>query len=64
VLWGIALYLGAMTGGEFGFVAVSLFPELSTSTSFYAIVGMDSVSAAILGVPISTALIVFEMVYK
>ncbi len=57
-----ALYLGAMTGAAFGSIAITLFPELSTSANFYSIVGMGAVSAAILGAPISTALIVFELV--
>ena len=57
-----ALYLGAMTGGAFGLIAGSLFPDLTANEGFYAIVGMGAVAAAILGAPISTTLIAFELV--
>lgn len=56
-----SLYLGAMAGGAFGIVAASVFPEYASSNGLYAIVGMGAVAAAILGAPISTALIVFEL---
>ncbi len=56
-----SLYLGAMTGGAFGIIATSVFPEVASSNGLYAIVGMGAVAAAILGAPISTALIVFEL---
>ena len=56
-----SLYLGAMTGGAFGIIATSVFPEVASSSGLYAIVGMGAVAAAILGAPISTTLIVFEL---
>ncbi len=56
-----SLYLGAMTGGAFGIIAASAFPEMASSHGLYAIVGMGAVSAAVLGAPISTTLIVFEL---
>jgi len=56
-----SLYLGAMTGGAFGIIAASMYPDIASSHGLYAIVGMGAVSAAILGAPISTALIVFEL---
>lgn len=56
-----SLYLGAMTGGAFGIIAGSLYPDLASSSSVYAIIGMGAVSAAVLGAPISTTLIVFEL---
>ncbi len=56
-----SLYLGAMTGGAFGIIASSAFPEIASSNGLYAIVGMGAVAAAILGAPISTTLIVFEL---
>ena len=56
-----SLYLGAMTGGAFGILAAQLFPEQATSHAAYALVGMGAVSAAVLGAPISTTLIVFEL---
>jgi CIC family chloride channel protein len=56
-----SLYLGAMTGGAFGVIASTVFPELSASHGAYAIVGMSALAAAVLGAPISTILIVFEL---
>ena len=56
-----ALFVGAMTGGAFGIIAGSVFPELASSPGFYAIVGMAAVAASVLGAPISTTLIAFEL---
>jgi len=56
-----ALYLGAMTGGAFGLIASSLFPELASSEGLYAILGMGAVAAAVIGAPFSTTMIVFEL---
>lgn len=56
-----SLYLGAMTGGAFGLIASAVFPELAASHGAYAIVGMSALAAAVLGAPISTILIVFEL---
>lgn len=56
-----ALYIGAMTGGAFGLIAANIFPELAAEHGLYAMVGMGAVAAAILGAPISTTLIVFEL---
>lgn len=56
-----ALYLGAMTGGAFGIIASGMFPDLSSSGGVYAILGMGAVAASVIGAPISTVLIVFEL---
>jgi len=56
-----ALYLGAMTGGAFGIMASAVFPELASSEGLYAIIGMGAVAAAVLGAPISTAVMIFEL---
>jgi len=56
-----ALYLGAMTGGAFGLIAASVFPEMASSHGLYAILGMGAVAAAVLGAPFSTTVIVFEL---
>ncbi len=56
-----ALYLGAMTGSAFGLIATSVFPELGSSQGLYAILGMGAVAASVLGAPLSTTLIVFEL---
>ena len=56
-----SLFLGAMTGGAFGVLATHAFPELSSGHGAYTLVGMGAVAAAVLGAPMSTILIVFEM---
>ncbi len=50
-----------MTGGAFGLIAASAMPELSSSQGVYAIAGMGALAGAVLGAPISTILIVFEL---
>ncbi len=56
-----SLYLGAMAGGAFGLIASIAFPTLASSHGLYAITGMGAVAASILGAPISTVLIAFEL---
>jgi len=56
-----ALFVGAMAGGAFGIVAGSVFPDLGSSPGVYAMVGMGAVAAPMLGAPISTILMVFEL---
>ncbi|MCL3882643.1 chloride channel protein [Marivita sp. GX14005] len=56
-----SLMVGALTGLAFGLVATGLFPENSGSATLYALAGMGAVAAAVLGAPISTTLIVFEL---
>ncbi|MEM7739641.1 MAG: chloride channel protein [Pseudomonadota bacterium] len=53
--------LGAMSGAAFGITANLWFPGLVASPTFYAMIGMGAVSGAIIGAPISTTLIVFEL---
>ena len=56
-----SLMLGALTGLGFGLLATSIFPTASGSETLYALAGMGAVAAAVLGAPISTTLIVFEL---
>ncbi|MCO5058025.1 MAG: chloride channel protein [Rhizobiaceae bacterium] len=56
-----ALYLGALTGGAFGIIAAAASPDMASSQGLYAILGMGAVAGAVLGAPISTTLIVFEL---
>jgi len=56
-----SLYLGAMTGAAFGLLAAMVFPDMVSEQGAYALVGMGAVAGAILGAPLSTALIVFEL---
>ena len=56
-----SLMLGALSGLAFGLVATAIFPDVSGSETLYALAGMGAVAAAVLGAPISTTLIVFEL---
>lgn len=56
-----SLMVGALTGLAFGTVATAILPLYSGSATLYALAGMGAVAASILGAPISTTLIVFEM---
>ena len=56
-----SLMLGALTGIAFGLIATAVFPEVSGAETLYALAGMGAVAAAVLGAPISTTLIVFEL---
>lgn len=56
-----SLMVGALLGLAFGYIATPIFPEVSGSETLYALAGMGAVAAAVLGAPISTTLIVFEL---
>ncbi|MDO6589080.1 chloride channel protein [Loktanella sp. D2R18] len=56
-----SLMVGALTGLAFGAVATAIFPTVSGEGTLYALAGMGAVAAAVLGAPISTTLIVFEL---
>lgn len=56
-----SLMVGALTGIAFGWVATAVFPSVESYAILYALAGMAAVAAAVLGAPISTAMIVFEM---
>jgi len=56
-----SLFIGAMLGGAYGMIATQAFPELSSGHGAYTIIGMGAVAGAVLGAPISTILMVFEL---
>jgi CIC family chloride channel protein len=56
-----SLVVGALTGLAFGLIATAVLPEVSGAETLYALAGMGAVAAAVLGAPISTTLIVFEL---
>ena len=58
-----SLFLGAMLGGAFGIIATQAFPEMSSGHSAYTMIGMAAVAGAVLGAPISTILIIFELTH-
>jgi CIC family chloride channel protein len=55
------LVIGAFAGAAFGAALAQLFPDAAASPVYYAMIGMGAASGAILGAPISTTLIVFEL---
>ncbi|MBK8909398.1 MAG: chloride channel protein [Rhodospirillales bacterium] len=55
-----SLVIGAMLGGAYGTLLAEL-PIATSESGAYTIIGMGAVAAAVLGAPISTSLIVFEM---
>ncbi len=55
------IYLGALTGAAFGMILFQIIPEWTGHYGLYAVAGMGGVSAAVLGAPISTILIAFEL---
>lgn len=56
-----SLMMGALTGLAFGLIATAVMPDVSGAHTLYALAGMGGVAAAVLGAPISTTLIVFEL---
>ena len=56
-----SLYIGAITGAAFGIIAGQAFPELASTPGVYATLGMGAIAGAVLGAPLSTVLIVFEL---
>ncbi|TMV12773.1 chloride channel protein [Arenibacterium halophilum] len=56
-----SLMIGALTGLVFGVIATGVLPDVSGLPTLYAFAGMGAVAAAVLGAPISTTLIVFEL---
>ncbi len=56
-----ALFMGAMTGGTFGWVVHRLFPAVAAGAGSYATVGMAAVFAAAARAPLTAIMIVFEL---
>jgi len=56
-----SIMVGALTGAAFGDLATSVFPMVSGAVGLYALAGMGAVAAAVLGAPVSSTLIVFEL---
>lgn len=56
-----SLFIGAMTGGAFGLGVAQIFPEFVSTHGAYTVLGMVGVASAVLGAPISTMLIIFEL---
>jgi len=56
-----SLVLGATVGGTFGFVAGGIFPELFSGVPAYALIGTGALAGAVMGAPLSTIFIIFEL---
>lgn len=56
-----SLVLGATVGGAFGFVAGGIFPELFSGVPAYALIGTGALAGAVMGAPLSTIFIIFEL---
>ena len=56
-----ALYIGALVGGAYGLVAGQFFPELFSGVPAYALIGTGAVAGAVMGAPLSTIFIIFEL---
>ncbi len=56
-----SLVIGAVLGALYGAAVTMIAPGLSSGVEGYAVIGMGAMAAAVLGAPISTTLIVFEM---
>jgi CIC family chloride channel protein len=56
-----SLCIGALTGSAFGMTLALVAPDSGISANAYAVVGMGAVAGAVLGAPISTILIIFEL---
>ena len=56
-----SLFIGAMAGGFFGWIANIFFPSLTASPAAYALVGMGAVVAGTTHAPITAIIIIFEL---
>jgi len=56
-----SLFIGAMAGGFFGWVANIYFPFATASPAAYALVGMGAVVAGTTHAPITAIIIIFEL---
>ncbi len=56
-----SLFIGAVTGGTFGFAIHYLFPGITATPGAYALVGMAALVGGTTHAPITAILIIFEM---
>ncbi len=60
-IFGPALFLGAVLGAALGGVFSALAPDALSEAGIYAVVGMGAVISRVVGAPLATILIVFEL---
>ena len=56
-----SLFIGAMSGGAFGWVVHSYFPHITADPGAYALVAMGAVVAGTTHAPITAIIIIFEL---
>lgn len=56
-----SLFIGAMLGGAYGSLAVSLFPALGVQPAAFALVGMAAVLVGAVHAPLTAVILLFEM---
>lgn len=56
-----SLFIGSMLGGTMGLIFHSLFPDITSTSGAYALVGMAAMVAAATHAPFTAILIIFEM---
>jgi chloride channel protein, CIC family len=56
-----SLFLGAVLGGAYGFLAEQLFPTLGIYPAAFAMVGMAAALAGVVHAPLTAILLLFEM---
>jgi CIC family chloride channel protein len=56
-----SMFLGAMLGSAFGILVAMAVGDQTAGPEFFAVIGMGAVAGAVLGAPLSTTLIVFEL---
>ena len=60
-VFGPALFLGAMLGSAAGNTIVLFMPDLMSPPAIYAVAGMGAVISCVIGAPLATILIAFEL---
>ena len=60
-IFGPTLFIGAMMGGAVGGVAHNFLPDYTGSAGAYALVGMGAAFAGIVRVPLTSAIMIFEI---
>ena len=55
------LVIGVFAGAAYGATLGQILPDTTASATYYAMIGMGAAGGAIIGAPISTTLVVFEL---
>ncbi|PPR35787.1 MAG: H(+)/Cl(-) exchange transporter ClcA, partial [Alphaproteobacteria bacterium MarineAlpha9_Bin6] len=56
-----SLCIGALSGAAFGLAVATILPRIDVNPNDYSVVRMGVVAGAVLGAPISTFLIIFQL---